>query len=357
MVKLILRSQGKRILTVVLTGAFVIFVIHIFIEALFTVHLPLITSLVEYPSRRCNKCNQHNFTFVDTAETKCGESDVFLLILVISHPNQTTARTSIRDTWASVKSHNLQNIKTVFVVGKTGMKPIDDNVIEESRIHNDIVLADVQESYFKLTEKVLAALTWSVQNCKQFKYILKTDYDSFNNPRLLVDFIVSLGYPKELVSGNCEFHPTNRDGKWTVTKEEYAGYYLPFFCKGPAYMLSHNTAKGFLQLSSNVAYFKLEDVFLTGFVREEYGVEPVQLPHMFSSPLFVHACYAHQVTSMHRAQPENMISMWNWVTSPANRPHYCTLLYDQVNVTLPTVIFLCVLILYAIGTTVRKFYT
>ena len=350
MMKRVFRPRGIRI-TVITTGVFLTILV---CTALYIVKMPLFMFLMEYPSRRCNKCNQHNFTFEDTAQTKCGDSDVFLLTLVISHPNYTTARNSIRDTWGSVKKHGLHNFKTIFVLGKTGIKTIDDEVKKESRIHNDIVVTNIQESYFKLTEKVLASLSWSLQNCKQFKYILKTDDDSYNNPRLFVDFIASVGYPSDLVSGRCEIQVTGRakNGKWYLTEEEYPGYYLPFFCKGPAYVLAHKTAEAFYQLSSSIVYFKLEDVFLTGFVREEYGLEPVQIPNIYANPSYLRLCYAREVTSVHHAESEDMVTIWNWITTPANRPYDCTYLFDRLY-RLPVVIFICVILLFFL--IIRKF--
>ena len=333
-----LPQPAKKVVLVLIIGTIAIVMsIHGFFNVIVSsVQINFLQS--EYKlSRRCNLCNEVNFTVETTNDTKC-KGDVFLLMLVVSHPNHTEARTAIRNTWASVKSYqsglNMLNIKTLFVVGKTGVKTTDDHVKQESHKYHDMLIMNMQESYYKLTEKALTALSWSLQNCPQFKYILKTDDDSFNNPGKIVDFIVSLNNPKDLVSGRCELMTTSRDkkSKWFITKSEYSGENLPVFCRGPAYVLAYKTAEAFSQLSKHVTYFKLEDVYLTGFVRSEYGIQPVQMPNVYGDLSFLYLCYMDSVTSVHHVKAEDLSTIWDWLSRPVNRPYYCTYFYDYSKV-------------------------
>ena len=334
-----LLQYAKRIVPALILGTTAMVM---FINGFFKVIVPMDSLQTEYKSgRRCNRCNEVNFTVENTDNAKC-KGDVFLLMLVVCHPNYTEARSTIRNTWASTTSYKLLNIKTLFVVGKTGVKAIDDHVKEESLKYNDILIINMQESYYKLTEKVLTALSWSLQNCPQFKYILKTDDDSFNNPGKIIDFIVSLNYPKDLVSGRCQMMKTLRDeqSKWFITESEYSGENLPVFCRGPAYVLAHKTTEALLQLSKHVTYFKLEDVYLTGFVRLEYGIQPVEMPNVYGDLSYLYLCYMDSVSSVHHVKSEDLSTIWDWLSRPVNRPYYCTYVYDHYHSTVTILILL-----------------
>ena len=136
--------------------------------------------------------------------TKCS-NDVFLLILVISHPSNAGRRTAIRGSWADtyVEDHGklkklrpFQNgaqfsppdiVRVVFVAGTT-----DDNnemaeLRGESKLYNDIVVGGLHESYRNLTLKTILALRWA-SSCKS-TYLVKTDDDVFMNPVMLVEWL------------------------------------------------------------------------------------------------------------------------------------------------------------------------
>ena len=286
-------------------------------------------------SRRCILCNKINYTVENTHQSRC-TSDVFFLILILSHPNNTEVRTVIRNTWAGVTSHRLLTIKHLFVVGKTGTETVDNKVRDEGSKHHDVLIMNIQESYFKLTEKIVTAFSWSLKNCHQFKYVLKTDDDAFNNPAKIVDFIISLDYPVELVSGKCAYRDKvcrDRTMKWSLTKEEYQSEYLPTFCRGPAYVLSHKTAESLTKSSQNVSYLKLEDVFLTGFVRQEYGIQPVQLPNFHMHASRQYSCYITNATTVHRVNSQEMLLLWKLSQSIIYRPFFCAFTYDNPTMT------------------------
>ncbi|NXG51011.1 B3GT5 galactosyltransferase, partial [Psilopogon haemacephalus] len=53
-----------------------------------------------------------------------------------------------------------------------------------------------------------------------------------------------------------------RGSKWYVSEEEYPGKTYPPFCSGTGYVLSTDVASQIHNISENVPFIKLEDVFI-----------------------------------------------------------------------------------------------
>ena len=54
---------------------------------------------------------------------------------------------------------------------------------------NDIIFADMIDSYLNLTIKVLHGLTWVTRHCSDFNFVVKVDSDVFFNPFSLIDYL------------------------------------------------------------------------------------------------------------------------------------------------------------------------
>lgn len=308
---------------------------------------PVDAPLERFPSRKCNKCNDYEFTYDQSVPITC-KSDLFLLILIVSHPVNTSTRTAIRETWGRITSHNDHEIQILFVLGKEKNPVVDQEAKKEAQTHRDIVIIDLAEDYFKLTTKSVATFTWALQNCSQAKYILKTDDDAYNDPRKLVNFLQAQGYPEDLIAGRCcvygpEGPDRKRGSKWYVGHSEYPWRYFPTFCSGIGYILARRTAEGFVKLAPNVEWFKFEDVYVTGFVRQAYGKDIVQIPHMYLDLHMYKRCYVHEVTIAHHIAGEELRTIWSWVNEPQHRPFYCRVMYDNARL-LKSVSILCIVL-------------
>ncbi len=297
----------------------------------------------KFLSRVCNSCNEQRLSFDDSATCP---PDVFLLALVLSHPREALARATIRETWGNVTSHNQRPIQILFLVGKVKSGVTNALIANESQTHGDLVIVNMLEDYYNLTEKTLAGLQWITENCRNFQFLLKTDTDTYNNLPNHVDFLESIGSPQRLVSGSCASMRTNRKGKWQVDFSEHPGDTLPVFCKGPAYILAHRTAEDFLKLSAHVKYFELEDVYLTGFVREQHGIQPVQMPQYYRFVPWFSRCRVERLASVHHVDPRTVAQLWHWLQHPSEKPLHCRLLPSHGDVALvaPAAI-LCLLVL------------
>ncbi len=296
------------------------------------------------PDYSCDKCNVHNVEYVEKNEKICDSQDIYLLILVISHPNNTKARNAIRETWGMIERHHSRSVKTVFVLGRTGITKIDEKSVKEAAQFRDVLILDVIEQYFQLTLKTIGALKWASNICKSFQYLLKTDDDSFNNPVKYVEYLVHHGSPKKFLGGRCEWQLTNRDSeeKWGLSQSEYPHIALPLFCRGPGYVLSKQAAISVVKMSEMTRSFKLEDVFLMGFVRMRLGLVAMEIPGYYGKPADLDPCQLGHVTNIHHVTPTKMRELWDWTHNPAR--HCSNVPYALINSR-----FLCQAAFYSAG--------
>ncbi len=268
-------------------------------------------------SRQCEGCNRINFKYSEVNSEFCDSQEIHLLVLVISHPNNTVERQSIRDTWASVQRpqtvQQSQETKSLFILGKSGVPSIDSAVALESQHEGDMIIVDMMEQYSRLGTKSLAALTWALQHCQGAKFYLKTDDDCYNNPGKYSEYLKTHEIPMDFIGGHCFTTVPHRQtsNKWHISHEEYNLPFLPTFCGGPAYLLSATAARKLVQVAVNTRNFSLEDVWLTGFCRLAAGISYVQLPGYYSCPDIVDKCDLLQdAFTIHRVKPVKMYSLW-----------------------------------------------
>jgi hypothetical protein len=118
--------------------------------------------------------------------------DTYIMILVMSHPNNTERRSLLRKTWMSQQERSNMNqarVFSVFYVGNAGPEEGLDRVFVESRCYGDILMTDVHDGYKNLTRKVLSAYAWARQWCSTAIFIIKVDDDTMVNHYRLPEFL------------------------------------------------------------------------------------------------------------------------------------------------------------------------
>ncbi|ESO88871.1 hypothetical protein LOTGIDRAFT_125392, partial [Lottia gigantea] len=160
-----------------------------------------------------------------------------LIIMIITGPNNTRQRNTIRETWLS-GARNDCLIK--FVIGVSYLpKAIKDSLEREDFIHKDLLLlSDYKESYHSLTDKILKSFIWFDQNV-EFKYLLKVDDDSFVRLDILLNELKSKP-TKRLYWGFFDGRAhVKKTGKWSEPDWVLCDRYLPY-ALGGGYVISYD---------------------------------------------------------------------------------------------------------------------
>lgn len=252
-------------------------------------------------------------------------STIFFMIIVHSAPQNFEERQAIRETWGSLQHLGQFQIRIVFLLGHElnsvgndhhhpyhhDHKSSNNNNIsnnnsavadeksdssnrfysklqQESQQHGDIVAGNFNDSYRHLTVKHLAAYLWVLNHCSHAKYILKADDDAFIDIFQLFEFLLrTFGKDPEAAlicnvfpEGTKPVRGTDVLGKkWAVTYEEYPNKEYPKYCGGLAYLATPNVIREIYRMSRKVGnkYLWIDDVYVTGILRELAHVEPFYL--------------------------------------------------------------------------------
>ena len=292
------------------------------------------------PEFSCNQCTTFNFSFISEASSTCGtkgDPPIYLLILVLTYHSNAGARKVIRNTWGGEKSYRGVRIKTQFVFGLHQDKNLNDQPRHEKEKFNDVLQVKVYDGYRSLTEKVMMSLWWVSQHCSEVQYVLKTDDDSFNHPYRFVDYLLDLDHqtqmhhykdppqPEPFIGGYCfTVYPDYREGsKHYVTPDLYPYEYYPTYCSGPGYVLSMGAINSILDTYSSVKYMPMEDVYITGMVREVARLSYSQIPGVVAGWHTLTPCLlATETKNAHNIWPLHMADIWTEVLE-GEKPGAC----------------------------------
>ncbi|XP_078582023.1 beta-1,3-galactosyltransferase 5-like [Branchiostoma floridae x Branchiostoma japonicum] len=219
--------------------------------------------------------NPHPYTFTINNPGKCAGSDVFLLVIVTSSPDNHAQRFAIRQTWGNETNVPGTVIKTVFAVGKPGNASTQRGLEYENKVYKDIIQEDFVDSYKNLTLKTVMCMKWASEFCPYAKFVMKADDDAFVNIFNLVRLLRSK-MPKEFVTGHVytEAKPDRRPEKrWYLSEEEYPRETFPKYPCGFVYVMSYDVTGLIYEVSLTLKYLFLEDVFL-GLCLERLNLQP-----------------------------------------------------------------------------------
>lgn len=264
---------------------------------------------------------------------KCGDGKIkirddenyLLVALVLSAPNNFDRRTTIRETWASlrpkhidsteysdnvifipktsktsaflerdtvdsqktklkkylewrsrydkapnIKQENLK-IKVFFAIGTLNSdKLLVEKIHAESQIYNDLIILDEMiDSYQNLTLKLVSSLKTLFHSVPNFKYVLKTDDDSYVKLDLLSYDL--LQYDQKLnVSSEHEglglywgyfYGKANikKSGQWQEENYNRCDRYTPY-AAGGGYVISKSVVNFISSYAEELSLFNSEDV-------------------------------------------------------------------------------------------------
>ncbi|KAL6743031.1 hypothetical protein Aduo_016118 [Ancylostoma duodenale] len=201
--------------------------------------------------------------------------------LVLSRVNNYENRHAIRETWASRKRSQAVKNGTVvvfFILSSPKFNSELEELAEEQRVFNDLIVTDVIESYRNLLLKVHVMLMFFQQHCSGVKYLMKVDDDV----AVVLDRMLNRWNEDKLSEHAVYCHLWNTYGpvrfplsKWYVAPSTWPKESYPNYCDGPLYVVGRMAVRSLLENTFKHRPFHFEDVFFTGIVAESAGVRRI----------------------------------------------------------------------------------
>ncbi|XP_066988984.1 beta-1,3-galactosyltransferase 6-like [Macrobrachium rosenbergii] len=192
------------------------------------------------------------------------EKHVFLVIVILSAPNNVEQRDVIRQTWLSEEKSDTLHF---FVVGTENLNESINTTIqsEQKRFGDMMLLTNVIDSYEALTKKLLAAFVYVHFNVK-FRFFMKCDDDTFVQIPQLHRELKSVPYKQRLYWGFFDGRATpKKKGPWKEAEWVLCDRYLPY-ALGGGYVLSSDVVTFIATNSKYLKLYKNEDVSLGTWV-------------------------------------------------------------------------------------------
>nr|CAB3224847.1 beta-1,3-galactosyltransferase 6 [Phallusia mammillata] len=176
--------------------------------------------------------------------------DVFLMVLVMTGPNNIDRRNAIRNTWLAAhvgeKQDGYSEIRYRFVIGVKNLpQSITDKLSSENKEYGDLLLLEeLEDSYKKLSTKLGLMCEW-LQNNIKFAFMLKVDDDTFVRlDKVQWDLKMDpYKYVPTLYWGYFYGKATvKQSGQWKETEWKLCDYYLPY-ARGGGYVIAFDLVK------------------------------------------------------------------------------------------------------------------
>lgn len=218
----------------------------------------------------CDGCFKTQFIF-SSGEHICrsirdgSPEPVDILILITTAYTHVRERATLRKTWLTRTKQNTAKVRYAFILGLSANSQLRKYVARESEIYRDIVMADFMDSYSNLTYKTIAAFNWARHWCGHTKFVMKTDDDMYVNIENLIALTVRFrGLLQTRIMGSCKQQSPVRisTSQYFISEEQYPYSDYPTVCSGTGYVTSIRVIERITNVSPNVPYFPLEDVYV-----------------------------------------------------------------------------------------------
>ena len=191
-----------------------------------------------------------------------------LIILISSYAKHFNRRQNIRTTWGNSSQWKTRKLwKLVFVLGTVPDKNTLVAIKKESKLHKDIILEDIPESFYQLSKKVMVGLQWAFISA-QFHFILKADDDVFVH----VDrMMLKLDGPlkrRHYVGSVMRDQPVERKGRYGLTLDEHPRERFHSYCSGGGFILSQHAISKILPRFNWRTPLKIDDAYVGQLVFE-----------------------------------------------------------------------------------------
>ncbi|CAL2037726.1 unnamed protein product [Caenorhabditis brenneri] len=216
-----------------------------------------------------------------------------ILMIVSSNCDNFARRNIIRKTLMSTEKNQIVGdgrMKFLFLTGvSAGNEKLNAVVLEEAKVFGDMIVVDVEDTYLNLPYKSISLLLYGAYKTPEsVKLIGKIDEDVIFYPDQLTPLInkgtINMSsfavYGEKWQPGVSVNH--GEDGsKWAVSKTSYKCNVYPSYLSGPFYLTTRKAAERIVPATKHRKFISVEDVFITGLLAGDVGVEKVQIPNLF----------------------------------------------------------------------------
>eukprot|EP00057_Strongylocentrotus_purpuratus_P002125 XP_003723891.1 PREDICTED: uncharacterized protein LOC100892581 [Strongylocentrotus purpuratus] len=214
------------------------------------------------------------FTYI--GEVSCKEK-ARVIALVATLPQSTELRQAIRETWGKVSQIEDTALQVIFVTGKQPLKDKEasgnEQLLNEIKTQGDILQGDfVYDIQHKTTLPLLYGVSWLLEHCKAFQYVIVVNEETVVMADRLLD---RLDYcEKNGISDSRTWMgkivPKSKvqrleNGLFYVSLEQYSEEYFPPFCTDEnGYIITKTVAEEFLDSAmKHSSFMPIADVFLS----------------------------------------------------------------------------------------------
>jgi len=241
----------------------------------------------------------------------CGPK-LYFLVIVHSAPSHFRERALIRETWGSVSALRGWQVKVVFMLGLAGEESSEEDLEQEeernsvksrslhtfprarqshraesvnwlvgreSMIEGDIVQGNFTDNSGGQITKHIMGYNWVHHQCPTPRFVLKTDDDVFVEIFHLFNFVSAVYGFSPGPSLVCDVIPAGTGPHRTNGQPNLVSLHrhLPKYCSGAAYLVTPTLITRLLKAADEVDSVEMDDVYMTGIVRQKLKVSPFYL--------------------------------------------------------------------------------
>ncbi|XP_048358023.1 UDP-GlcNAc:betaGal beta-1,3-N-acetylglucosaminyltransferase 8 [Sphaerodactylus townsendi] len=272
-----------------------------------------------------DECRSFPLLIDQPSKCSCSKNSTFLLLAIKSLPGNFAARQAVRDSWGQEGEHDGLPVRTVFLMGtaKGRHGPNLQRMVEyESQTFGDILMWDFEDTFFNLTLKDFLFLNWTLERCRDVRFILKGDDDVFINTPKVVDYLSSLDNRKPIYVGQVMANASPfrvRKSKYYVPESYYVGPY-PAYAGGGGYIFSGMLAPWLHAISQYIPFYPIDDVY-TGLCFQALGIRPEAHAGFQTFDIAEkdreNPCVHRELLLVHQRSPHQTLHLWKQIRDPS----------------------------------------
>ncbi|XP_067661364.1 beta-1,3-galactosyltransferase 1-like isoform X1 [Haliotis asinina] len=223
--------------------------------------------------------NLHQYSFSINSH-QCESDDPEVLIIVHSKPDFFQKRMVIRETFGSENRVDGTSISVVFMLGRVTNHTLQVQLEQEAFSYGDMIQGNFIDHYKNMTHKHVMAMHWVGERCNNIKTIVKIDDDVIVNPFNLVYYLKRTTKHHNTIHGivlNSEQPFRNPHAKYYIPYAQYPFDILPEYCPGFAYITTPDVYRKLYEVSRDIRYLNMDDVYVTGVLALKAGVNKVNI--------------------------------------------------------------------------------